>query len=141
MASEQRRTSLKQLVDHTHTPLTTVVIGVLSAVLGIYAGWITADFGLRTPASVIAFLVAAVWLYRQRDGWSALATGLYLLAVLIVLTPILFNLAFVLDASRYDISNTSGFVLTTSDLVFFLVFVLIALIPAGLATLIRWRQR
>ena len=140
MASEQRRTSLKQFVNHTHTPLTTIGIGILSVVLGIYTGWIAADFGLRTPVFVITILGAAVWLYRQRDGWSALATGLYLLAILIVLTPILFNLAFVLDAQRYGISDTSGFVLTLSDLVFFLIFVLIALIPAGLATLIRWQR-
>lgn len=140
MASEQRWTSLKQFVGHTHPPTITVGIGILSVVLGIYAGWIAADFGLRTSASVITFLIVAVWLYRQRDGWSAFAIGLYVLAALIVLTPILFNLAFVLDAGRYGISQVSEFVLTLSNLIFFLVFVLIALIPTCLATLIRWQR-
>jgi prepilin signal peptidase PulO-like enzyme (type II secretory pathway) len=141
MASEQRRTTLEQFgVDHIHTPAATVGIVIFSVILGAYAGWITADFGLRVPVFVLVTIVVIAWLYRQRDGWEALTTGLYLLAALVVLTPILFDLAFVLDARRYDISNVSGFVLTLSDLVFFLVFVLIALISAGLATLIRrWR--
>lgn len=142
MASEQRRISLERLgIDHVHRPATTVGIGVLAAVLGAYAGWITADFGVRVPAFVIVTVVAAIWLYRQRDGWTALVRGLYLLAALVVSTPILFDLAFVLDAPRYGISNVSGFVLTLSDLVFLLVFVCIAAIPAGLAMVIRrWRR-
>lgn len=124
-------------ITHSHTPAGTIGIGVISVVLGWYAGWITADFGLRIPAFIGVALVAVVWLYRQRDGWVALSQGLYFLAALLVLTPIVFNLAFVLDAGRYDISDVTGFVLTISDLMFVLVFAVLALIPAGIATLIR----
>lgn len=127
-------------ITHSHTPAGTIGIGVISVILGWYAGWITADLGFRIPTFIGVAIVAVVWLYRQHNGWAALSQGLYLLSALLVLTPIIFNLAFVLDAGRYGISDVAGFVLTISDLVFVLVFAVLAAIPAGIATLIRRKK-
>jgi len=113
------------LFDHTHDRLTTAIIVVLAALLGLFARWIVADFGV----SFLAFLVAAVGsgylLYRQPSRRAVAAAACYSLAALIAVVPIVYELglaATVRDPLRH--------LLSTTDLLLVVAFWLLAAVPA-----------
>lgn len=126
-------------IKHRHSIGTTGLAVVLALICGFYAAWLLMDFGLYWLALVVVTLVASVRFYARPTRANVLATGLYTLAVFIVLTPVILDLAFVLAANTYGIDNPWPFVLSLSNLLFLLVFILLALIPAGIAYITKRR--
>lgn len=120
-------------LDQAHQVRTVAGMVVAAALLGDVAGWLLADFGLRTPAFVGVALGSSLWLYRQPNGRAAAVRALSALAVLLALTPLFLNLPFVLAADRYGIGNPAAFVLRTADLVALVVFLAMAAVPAAAA--------
>lgn len=117
------------LFDHTHDGVTTGVVVVSAALLGLYASWITADFGLRTPAFVLVAVALGYLLYRQDSRHAVVAGALYSLAALVAVTPLLYELTILVRAS-----SPLRHVLATSDLLFVLLFWVVAAIPALVAS-------
>lgn len=126
-------------IAHRHTAGTTAIVVVLALVCGVYASWLLADFGLRLPALVVVGLVCGVVFYARPTRAGVLATGLYALAALVALTPVMLDLAFVLAADPYGIADPWPFVLSLADLLFLVVFVLLALLLAGVAFVLNRR--
>ncbi|WP_255196262.1 hypothetical protein [Halorarius litoreus] len=116
------------LFDHTHDTVTTGVVVVSAAILGFYTSWMTADFRLRTPAFVVAALALGYLLYAQDSRRGVVAGALYSLAALVVLTPLLYELTILLRAA-----NPLQHVLSVTDLVFVLLFWVVAAVPALVA--------
>ena len=113
------------LFDHTHDALTTGLVVVTAALLGLYTSWMTADFGIRTPAFVVAALALGYLLYRQESRRGVVAGALYSLAALVALTPLLYELTILLRAA-----DPLQHVLSVTDLVFVLLFWVVAAVPA-----------
>lgn len=113
------------LFEHTHDALTTGVVVVSAALLGLYASWTTADFGLRTPVFVVVALVLGYLLYGQDSRSRVVAGALYSLAALVALTPLLYELTVLLRAQ-----NPLQHVLSVTDLLFVLLFWVVAAVPA-----------
>ena len=122
-------------VDHRHSRVTTTVVLAIAVALAWYASWLTADLGLGTVTFVLVAAVAAYGLYRQPSRRAVLVVGLYVLAALLVVTPLFMNLPFMLAAGTYDVSNAPAFTMRLADVVFLVVFVVLAAVPGGLA----WR--
>lgn len=116
------------LFDHTHDVVTTGVVVLSAALLGLYASWTTADFGLRTPAFVVVALSLGYLLYRQDSRRGVVAGALYSLAALVALTPLLYELTVLVRAA-----SPLQHVLSVTDLVFVLLFWLVAAVPALVA--------
>lgn len=132
-ARRSRSVARRLGVTHRHAAGTTVVAAVLALVCGFYASWLLADFGLRLPALVVVVLVCGVVFYARPTRTGVLAAGLYAIAALVALTPVMLDLGFVLAADSYGITDPWPFVLSLADLLFLVVFVLLALLLAGAA--------
>jgi hypothetical protein len=118
------------LFDHTHDALTTVAVVGFTALTAVWVSWLVADLGVRWPALALAAAGSGYLLYDRADGRSVLATGLYLVATLVVLTPIVFLVPILLSGSRPGFGSPTQFVLNVSDLQVFVVFLLVAAVPA-----------
>lgn len=116
------------LFDHTHDAVTTGVVVLSAALLGLYASWITADFGLRTPAFVLVAVALGYLLYRQDSRRGVVAGALYSLAALLAVTPFLYELTVLVRAS-----SPLQHLLSVTDLVFVLLFWAVAAVPALVA--------
>jgi len=113
------------LFDHTHDTRTTAVVVAFAAVLGLLAGWLTADFGVRTPAFLVAAVGTGYLLYGQPTGRAVVAAGLYSLAALLAVAPFLYELGLVVN-----VDSPLRHVLSLADLLIFLFFWAIAALPA-----------
>jgi hypothetical protein len=134
-----RSRSVRRLVGgQRHSVRSTVLAVVLALLCGAYAAWLLADFGLRWPALLAVAAIAGVFFYSRRTPAAMLASGFYGLAVLVVLTPIALDLAFVFAADGYGITPWP-FVLSLADLVFLGVFVVFALILSAIGFVINRR--
>lgn len=116
------------LFEHTHDTLTTLVVVGFAAVLGLVAGWLATDFGVRFVAFVVGAVGTGYLLYGQPTRRSVLAAGLYSLAGLLAIAPIVFELGVV--ASTAD---PLAHLLGPSDLLLFVLFWLVAAVPAVIA--------
>lgn len=128
-------------IEHRHSRRTTGLVVALALACGLYAGWLLADLAPRWVTLPVVALAGGAFLYARPTRVDAVATGLYSLAALVALTPVVLDLAFVLDAGSHGVGNPWAFVLTPADLVALLVFGLFALVPAGIAFVVRRRAR
>jgi hypothetical protein len=116
------------LFEHTHDTATTALVVVFAAILGMVAGWVAADFGARFLAFVVGAVGTGYLLYDQPTRRAILAAGLYSLAALLAVAPFLYELGLVLT-----VEAPLRHVLSPSDLVIFLVFWVVAAVPALVA--------
>ncbi len=126
---------LLPLFDHTHDSLTTGLVVASTGLLGAYASWLVADFGVRFPAFAVMALALGYLLYRQADRRGVLAGALYSLATLLLLTPFVYELAFVVEASRAGVGSPWAHVLSTADLRLFVL----CCVLAAVTTLVAYR--
>lgn len=122
-------------VTHRHDPLTTSVVFVAALLLGNYAGWLLADLDVGFVAFAVGSLVATWVLYKQPSRRAVVVRAFRALAVLLVLTPIAIDLTFLVRAFEYGLANPLSFVTTPADLLYLVVFAVLAAVPWGLA---RW---
>lgn len=111
--------------DHTHDPVTTGLVVAFAAVTGLLAGWITADFGVRTLAFIVGAVGAAYLLYGQPTRRAVVAAGLYSVAALFAVAPFLFELG-----TAVNVDEPLRHVLSVTDLLVVAVFWVLAAVPA-----------
>lgn len=111
--------------DHTHDAPTTAIVVLLAAAVGLLAGWLAADFGIRFPAFVVGAAGTGYLLYRQPTRRAVLAAGLYSIAALLALVPIVYELGVVAT-----VDAPLRHVLGPSDLLLVLACWLLAAGPA-----------
>jgi uncharacterized membrane protein YhfC len=116
------------LFEHTHDTVTTGIVVLSAALLGQYASWAAADFGLRTPTFVVVAVALGYLLYRQDSRRGVVAGACYSLSALLAVTPLLYELTVLTRATR-----PLQHVLSVTDLLFVLLFWVVAAIPALVA--------
>jgi len=113
------------LFEHTHDALTTAAVVGFAAVVGLLAGWLVADFGGRFPAFLVGAVGTGYLLYRQPTRRAVLAAGLYSVAALLAVTPIVYELQVLVS-----LPAPQRHVLATSDLLLVVVIWVVAAVPA-----------
>ncbi|WP_255149891.1 hypothetical protein [Halorarius halobius] len=116
---------LVPLFEHTHDAVTTGIVVVAAAVLGLYASWLTADFGVRTLAFAVTALSLGYLLYRQSTRRTVVAGACYSLAALVAATPVVYELHVLVRTER-----PLAHLLSVVDLLFVVAFLLVAAVPA-----------
>jgi hypothetical protein len=112
--------------DRDHGAVTLVILAVVAVLLGGFASWIAADFLPRLPTAVVVALAGGAVLYEQPDRRAVLAASCYLVATLVTLAPLVYQLALALA-----VPNPLAHVASTTDA----LVVLLAWLPAGLFAL------
>lgn len=113
------------LFEHTHdTPTTAAVVG-FAAAIGLLAGWLAADFGGRFPAFLVGAVGTGYLLYRQPTRRAVLAAGLYSVAALLAVTPLVYELQVVAS-----VPAPQRHVFGASDLLLLVVLWVVAAVPA-----------
>lgn len=112
------------------TDATTVAVAVGGGlVLGLYASWMAADLVARWLVFLVVAVGAGYALFDQPDVRAQVAYGCYVLAGLLVLTPILMLFPDVLSGSEYGVGAV-GMAAQLANLILLLVFGLLAAIVA-----------
>ena len=75
-----------------HPPGTLALVAGFALLVGTYAAWLGGDYGLGRGAQLGFALLAAALLVARPDARAVAAGGCYLLAALVVATPVLLNL-------------------------------------------------
>lgn len=65
---------------------------VMAAIIGFFSAWATGNMGVSGYAFLLAFTGGSYYLYNKNCPSEAIGSGLYITALLMVLTPILFYL-------------------------------------------------
>jgi hypothetical protein len=113
------------LFDHTHDTVTTAIVVVFAAVVGLLAGWITADFGVRFPAFLVGAVGSGYLLYGQATRRAVLGAGFYSVAALLAAAPFAYELG-----TLVNVESPLQHLLSVADLLVFVVFWLLAAVPA-----------
>lgn len=113
------------LFDHTHGPGTTAIVVAFAAVLGLLAGWLVADFGVRTLGFLVGAVGTGYLLYGQPTRRAVLSAGCYSLAALVAAVPVVYELGLVVA-----VDDPLRHLLSAADLLLFVVFWLLAAVPA-----------
>lgn len=119
--------------DHTHDAVTTGVVVAFAALLGAYASWMTADLGVRFVAFAAAALGVGYLLYSEPTRRTVVASGLYALATFVAATPFVYELSVLLSGRFVAAGSPLRHVLTATDLLFVLLFLVVAAVPALVA--------
>lgn len=69
-----------------------VTAGMMALIIGGFAAWATANLGIATIAFLVAAAGSSYYLYQKPMPSAAIGSGLYITALLMLLTPILFYL-------------------------------------------------
>jgi hypothetical protein len=112
-------------VEPTHDTGTIAIIVLFAAVVGLLAGWLAADFGIRGPAYAVGAAGSGYLLFQQPSRRAVLAAGLYSVAAMVAVAPMVYELGVVAT-----VDAPLRHVLGASDLLVLLVFWLVAAVPA-----------
>ena len=118
-----------------HSGRSRALVGLFALLVGTYAAWLGGDYGLGLGSLVGFALVAAVMLLRAPAGRGVVARGCYLLAALVLVTPVFLNLP-VLTAAHPGVADPASLVLHPGVYVLALVFAVLAAVIAGLGALV-----
>lgn len=116
---------LLPVFDHTHDRVTTAVVVAFAAVIGLLAGWIVADFGVRSLGFLVGAVGTGYLLYGQPTRRAVLAAGSYSIAALVAAVPIVYELGLAVS-----VDDPLRHLASVTDLLFVLAFWLLAAIPA-----------
>lgn len=79
---------------------------VLALVIGGFSAWATANLGIAAFASIAMFVVGYLLLNQKPIPSSAVGSGLYITALIMILTPILFYLPTIFGSA--DVEGAAG---------------------------------
>lgn len=106
---------------------------LIAGIIAVFGAWATANLGVAGPVAVVLFLLSAVWLYRKPIPSAAIGNGLYVTALLMFITPIVFYLPNVLGGPGGDVEGAGMFVGSVIGLFFWwFIFAVFAVVVAGL---------
>ena len=111
--------------EHTHDPVTTAIVVVFAALLGLLAGWIVADFGVRSLGFLVGAIGTGYLLYGQPTRRAVVAAGFYSLAALVAAVPVVYELGLAVN-----VEEPLQHLLSTTDLLLLVAFWLLAAVPA-----------
>jgi hypothetical protein len=112
---------------------TDIAISIAGAVaLAVYSSWMAADFLPRWVVFAIVVLGSGYLLLAQTDRRARIGYTAYVLAGLLVVTPLVLVLPDAVYADTFGLSALS-LVFTTANLLVFLVFLAVGSVVAGIS--------
>lgn len=85
-----------------------VTAGIFGLLIGGIAAWATANLEIAAYAFVVMALGSGYWLYQKPIPSAAISVGLYVLALELVLTPVLFYVPEILGSSEGESAEAAG---------------------------------
>ncbi len=129
MSSESEDLTDKLGIDHSHELRESLIVGLLSIILSLYAAWILADLIPRWFVFIVVMAIGVYLLYSQKTLRGIISNALYLLAGLFVLTPVGFFLPPLANADK--IPGGHRLLIDIVTLALFIIFIVLALIVGG----------
>lgn len=107
--------------------------GVMGVIIGFFALWGTINWGsLSGAVFLIAFLGSSYFLYHKRIPSEAIGSGLYITALVMILTPLVFYLTSLTTNQQGGIAGAGVMLGSILGLVIWgFVFLLFAIVAAG----------
>ena len=111
--------------------VTAVVLGL---VIGGFAAWATANLGVSGWAFLIGFVGGAWYLNKKRLPSEAAGSGLYITALLMILTPILFYVPNIVGMEEVQTAEEAGMAIGSvlGLVIWGFVFFLLAIVTGGI---------
>lgn len=125
-------------VGHDHAPGTLALVVLFALGIGVGLSWLLADLGLRLAALLAGWLGGGYWLYRKPDRRAVVVAGLYAVAALVALVPVAMNVTALAVAGGHGM-RAGPFALSMVDVVVLVVFLVLAVVPAGMAWVLERR--
>lgn len=87
-------------------------MGITAAVMGLIIGgfgaWATSNLGLAMPAFLVLWVGATYYLYQKPIPSAAIGSGLWVTALVMLLTPVLFYLPVILGDGAGESAEAAG---------------------------------
>ena len=117
--------------------------GVMALIIGGFAAWATSTMGVAVIAFTVAAAGSAVFLYRKRIPSEAIGSGLYITALLMILTPLLFYIPTIMSSGEGEGAEAAGtFIGSVMGLVIWgFAFLLFAIVTAAVGYFFNRRAR
>lgn len=105
----------------------------MSLLIGFFAAWATLTLNVAGPAFFIALIGGTYFLYRKKIPSEAIGSGLYITALVMILTPLLFYLPTVFSGSETGGAAGAGMVIGSilGLVIWGFVFLLFAVVTAA----------
>lgn len=107
---------------------------LLGLIIGGFAAWATATLGVAPWAFLIGFAGGTVYLDKKHIPSEAAGSGLYITALLMILTPILFYLPNIVGAEEAETAEEIGLAVGSvlGLVIWGFVFFLLAIVTGGI---------
>lgn len=117
--------------------------GIMGLIVGGFAAWATLNLGVAAIAFAIGFLGGGYYLYRKRIPSEAIGSGLYITALVMLLTPILFYIPTILSSSEGTDAEAAGtFIGSIAGLfIWGFVFIVLAIVTGAIGYFFKRRAR
>ncbi|MFB1064105.1 hypothetical protein [Natrinema sp. H-ect4] len=87
-------------------------MGITAAVMGLIIGgfgaWATSNLGVALPVFVVLWAGATYYLYQKPIPSAAIGSGLWVTALVMLLTPVLFYLPVILEEGSGESAEAAG---------------------------------
>ncbi|HET7325508.1 MAG TPA: hypothetical protein VFJ06_14365 [Halococcus sp.] len=108
--------------------------GVMGLIIGAFAAWATLNLGIASVAFLVGLVGGGYYLYRKPIPSAAIGSGLYITALVMILTPLLFYIPSIFSSSEGEGAAAAGaFIGSVFGLVIWgFVFLLFAIVTAAI---------
>jgi hypothetical protein len=120
-----------------------ITAGIMALIIGAFAAWATSTMGFAVIAFAIAAGGSTYFLYQKRIPSEAIGSGLYITALLMVLTPLLFYIPTIISSGEGEGAEAAGtFIGSVMGLVIWgFAFLLFAIVTAAIGYFFKRRTR
>ena len=120
-----------------------VAAGVMGLIIGGFSAWATTNLGIAVVAFFIMLVLSTYYLYQKPIPSAAIGSGLYITALVMILTPLLFYIPVILTNGGAEGAEGAGaFVGGILGLVIWgFVFLLFAIVTAALGFVVNRRAK
>ena len=115
---------------------------IMAAIIAFFGAWATLELGIAGPVAGVLFLVSVVWLYRKPIPSAAIGGGLYVTALIMFITPIVFYMPTVMGGPGESVEGFGTFAGSVIGLFFWwFIFAVGAIVIAALGYFAKKRAR
>lgn len=117
--------------------------GVMGLIIGGFAAWATLNLGIAIIVFAVGLLGGEYYLYRKRIPSEAIGSGLYITALVMILTPIMFYIPTILSSSEETSAEAAGtFIGSIAGLfIWGFVFLILAVVTAAIGYFFKRRAK
>ncbi len=86
-----------------------VTATVMAALIALFGAWATINLGVAVPVAGVLFFAGAYWLYKKPIPSAAIGSGLYVTALIMFITPIVFYMPTVMSGPGESAESVGTF--------------------------------